>query len=804
MLSGNLILTLVLSVSVGSLISAQPADGSSPAVQLTGGESWVEWSALIPADNLVLTISGPKGLYLKEERLGPRFDAIDEQGRCRPDGEYKWELVVQSPGEASQALSGGFEIRGGKIFRQEPSTDKLAASIAPGAPEHSVYVDQEGRVGIGTSVPGARLHVKGWNAGLAIEDTQAGGREYRLRSKESGDGSFGLFEEATGEARWLVDRQGLVGINTTTPTSTLTVDGYIESTKGFLVNGRPVGGPALLGSSQPLYLEDFSNSFFGYHSGDKTFRVHNSFFGSLAGENNTEGEKNSFFGHESGQTNTLGSQNSFFGYRAGQSNTTGWSNSFFGIVSGSGNTTGGENAFYGGFSGYYNTVGSYNSYFGSETGQSNKEGNYNSFFGRRAGFSNVAGHNNSFFGHKAGYATTANYNSFFGVDSGLSNTTGSFNAFFGGSSGRANTIGHDNSYFGDDAGWSNTTGNFNSFFGANAGFGNTTGVNNSFFGTLAGDWNTVESYNTFVGYNADLDAGPDPITNPVSNATAIGANAYVARSNSLVLGGVKGFNQATEETFVGIGTTSPDRQLVVEGSQALGKFRRYNATTPSHSPAFLFERGRGTNTAPLDIEAGDYLGKVQFRGRVGGGMPEYGALAFVASDRNQNGRFAFVDRDLVTERMVILNTGNVGIGTSAPTALLDVAGDVRVRGTLLYGAPATAVPDYVFQADYTLMSLPELEQYVRREKHLPNVPNASEIQDKGVNLGEFQMKLLEKIEELTLYTVEQAKMIERQSQQLEEDQKAIRDERRTNAAQQAELSSLKAELENLKQLVRQR
>ncbi|RPI28443.1 MAG: hypothetical protein EHM61_05065 [Acidobacteria bacterium] len=113
--------------------------------------------------------------------------------------------------------------------------------------------------------------------------------------------------------------------------------------------------------------------------------------------------------------------------------------------------------------------------------------------------------------------------------------------------------------------------------------------------------------------------------------------------------------------------------------------------------------------------------------------------------------------------MVVLNTGNVGIGTSTPTARLDVAGDVRVRGTIVYGAPAIAVPDYVFGRDYQLMPLSELEQYVTREKHLPNVPNAGEIQENGVDVGQFQMRLLEKIEELTLYTVAQAKVIDRQN-----------------------------------------
>ena len=77
----------------------------------------------------------------------------------------------------------------------------------------------------------------------------------------------------------------------------------------------------------------------------------------------------------------------------------------------------------------------------------------------------------------------------------------------------------------------------------------------------------------------------------------------------------------------------------------------------------------------------------------------------------------------------------------------------------MYGAPEIEVPDYVFEPDYKLMPAEELGRYLEREKHLPNLPKANEIKEKGLNLSEFQMKLLEKIEELTLYAVQQSKTI---------------------------------------------
>jgi len=92
-----------------------------------------------------------------------------------------------------------------------------------------------------------------------------------------------------------------------------------------------------------------------------------------------------------------------------------------------------------------------------------------------------------------------------------------------------------------------------------------------------------------------------------------------------------------------------------------------------------------------------------------------------------------------------------------------------------------------------------LDQYVRTKRHLPNVPKASEIQDNGVNLGEFQMKLLEKIEELTLYALQQ----EQANNRLREDAAAQKEEAaalRQKAASQEE--RIKALEEMVKALVK--
>jgi hypothetical protein len=417
-----IILSLTLSVTAYS----QARSDSFQASEVLYGESWVGWPVSVPDAGLVLTVSGPEGVYLKQDYSAgsqPRFSLLDEQRGARPNGVYKWELVIQPAGwegssqpmpPGSEMRSGWFEIRGGRVVAEQTSAEKQPVVVEEGAPENSLYVDREGRVGVGTSIPGVQLHLKGTDPGLAIEDTQAGGRQYLLRSHQSRDGSLGLFDETTGEARWLVDGQGRMGINTTQPTSTLTVDGYIESTKGFLVNGRPVGvGGFSFGSAQPLSTEGDSNNFFGTWAGAANTGSSNSFFGAYSGYLNTTGNLNSFFGRLAGYLNTTGSSNSFFGGSAGQANTSGSSNSFFGIAAGFSNTEGLYNSFLGTSAGYYNTTGSSNSCLGAFAGQFNATGGSNSFFGGSAGRYNVTGIRNSFFGAVAGNSNTLEHNNTF-------------------------------------------------------------------------------------------------------------------------------------------------------------------------------------------------------------------------------------------------------------------------------------------------------------------------------------------------------------------------------------------------------
>ena len=319
------------------------------------------------------------------------------------------------------------------------------------------------------------------------------------------------------------------------------------------------------------------NSFFGFNAGNKTTAEGNSFFGSSAGENNTTGANNSFVGFAAGRSNTTGSSNSFFGRGAGSSNTTGNGNSFVGVSAGLSNTEGSGNSFVGSGAGLVNTTGTYNTFIGDSSGFSNTTSGSHVFVGGNAGRSNTTGGSNTFVGKDAGFANTmGNENAFFGAATGQSNTTGSNNTFAGVTAGLLNTVGDRNSFVGYAAGLSNTTGIQNSFFGRDSGRFNQSGNNNSFFGSDVGTGNTTGFNNAFVGFgsgssntsgnnNTILGAGANVGVASLQFATAIGAGASVASSNTIALGRNSAVDKVVIYDRLGIGTQNPEQTLHVNG-----------------------------------------------------------------------------------------------------------------------------------------------------------------------------------------------------------------------------------------------
>ncbi len=113
----------------------------------------------------------------------------------------------------------------------------------------------------------------------------------------------------------------------------------------------------------------------------------------------------------------------------------------------------------------------------------------------------------------------------------------------------------------------------------------------------------------------------------------------------------------------------------------------------------------------------------------------------------------------------IKGNGNVGIGTDTPQHKLDVKGAINAQ-TLLVNNKRLPYADHVFNDDYQLRPLAEVENFVTTHKHLPDIPSAKSMEKNGVDIGELQIKLLQKIEELTLYVIEQDKKINEQEKRI--------------------------------------
>lgn len=115
-------------------------------------------------------------------------------------------------------------------------------------------------------------------------------------------------------------------------------------------------------------------------------------------------------------------------------------------------------------------------------------------------------------------------------------------------------------------------------------------------------------------------------------------------------------------------------------------------------------------------------------------------------------------------KFTVENNGALGIGTSTlDDYMLAVNGKIRAKEIKV----ETGWSDFVFDSDYKLSDLKEVELFINKNNHLPDIPSAKEIEKNGINLGEMDAKLLQKIEELTLYTIKQQKLIEGQMEIIE-------------------------------------
>lgn len=112
-------------------------------------------------------------------------------------------------------------------------------------------------------------------------------------------------------------------------------------------------------------------------------------------------------------------------------------------------------------------------------------------------------------------------------------------------------------------------------------------------------------------------------------------------------------------------------------------------------------------------------------------------------------------------------------GTDKTLFLVENDGNMFCTAVRVRISDDIAVPDYVFKSDYQLMPLAEVKSYVEENRHLPNIPSEQEIKEDGLSIEQMQLKLLEKVEELTLYVIQLEEQRKEQDQKIENLQKQI-------------------------------
>jgi len=138
-----------------------------------------------------------------------------------------------------------------------------------------------------------------------------------------------------------------------------------------------------------------------------------------------------------------------------------------------------------------------------------------------------------------------------------------------------------------------------------------------------------------------------------------------------------------------------------------------------------------------------------------------GNIRFVSVASNGGSDKSIDETSMVNNtKLFINNNGNIGIGTTTPREKLTVKCKILSEEIIVVlDANTSSYPDYVFSDDYNLTSLHEIELFIKKYKHLPDVPTVEEVKTEGMKLAEMNIILLKKIEELYLYVIELKKEI---------------------------------------------
>ena len=281
---------------------------------------------------------------------------------------------------------------------------------------------------------------------------------------------------------------------------------------------------------------------------------------------------------------------------------------------------------------------------------------------------------------------------------------------------------------------------------------------------LIGIGTTNPSTNLHIKGITDAGAGPQPDTGIVITSTVLRIEDKVINippSNErdvwwdMIVSGLNGkfyinkqvageanttnIMTLTEDGKVGVGTTNPQRTFHVNGDILIN----------GHEGSIYF----GNENYPEYLETGEWA--IEF-------APAYQGNQSGLNFWKPSGSHNLSGEDGYGNYYLFINDdGNVGIGTGTPESDYKLTVDGKIYCEKVKVVADVTAPDYVFDKDYSLLPIDKLKPYIDKNKHLPDVPSAEEMKKNGLDLGDMTIILLKKIEENTLYIIEQNKEIEK-------------------------------------------
>lgn len=195
---------------------------------------------------------------------------------------------------------------------------------------------------------------------------------------------------------------------------------------------------------------------------------------------------------------------------------------------------------------------------------------------------------------------------------------------------------------------------------------------------------------------------------------------------------------------VGIGGPATSAALEVNGTVAL-----------SDGGGFALRKASGKGAYAIHYAAVAPRYPLRFVGSSDAGTHRYFEFGYYDGDNAAN----------AWHSKIAINsyTGFVGVGTMSPTHPLSVNGAIRAKEVIV----ESGWSDFVFESDYRLRPLSEVESHIAERGHLPDVPSAADVEGEGLSIGATQRIMMQKIEELTLYAIEQNKRIEAQQAEID-------------------------------------